>query len=229
MGVNMTVIAREAGVGKATVSLALRNDPRLRLETRAKIQEIAERLGYQRNAVVANLMAQLRASKNPKYQATLGLINAAPDRNTLRTNTTFRQWVSGLNKHCKELGYEIDEFWLQDPTVDVQRLKRILPARNIRGVIITGVLENREISPKFDSLWQNLACVVVGVRPERPAFHFACNDQFSTAMHAAEELHQLGYRRPGLVIEAMIEANIDYRFSSGFYAGPPRFEERIPG
>ncbi|MCX7869398.1 MAG: LacI family DNA-binding transcriptional regulator, partial [Terrimicrobiaceae bacterium] len=72
----MSEIARAAGVGKATVSLALRDDPRLRPETRARIQRVARELGYQRNAVVANLMAQLRASRDPKFQATLALLNA---------------------------------------------------------------------------------------------------------------------------------------------------------
>lgn len=225
----MTEVAREAGVGKATVSLALRDDPRLRPETRARIQEVAERLGYRRNAVVATLMAQLRASKDPKYQATLGLLNAAHHRDELHTNATFRLWLKGLQDRCVRIGYAVDDFWLHDPGIEPARLGQILATRNIRGVIIAGVLEHREIPSRFDPLWEDLASVVVGVRPERPALHFACNDQFSTALHAADELHRLGYRRPGLVIAAEIESNIDYRFSAGFYAGPPRFEEQLPG
>jgi DNA-binding LacI/PurR family transcriptional regulator len=229
MAVNMSDIARVAGVGKATVSLALRNDPRLREETRQHIQEVAGRLGYIPNAVVANLMAQLRASKNPKYQATLGLMNASTDPEALRTNHTFRSWTEGLAAHSAELGYGMDEFWLRDPKMDPSRLRQILRVRNIRGVIIAGVLEHREIPAKFDLLWEDLACVVIGIRPEKPALHFACNDQYSTAMHAAEELQRLGYRRPGLVIDPLIEENIDHRFTAGFYAGPTKFEARLPG
>lgn len=225
---NMSAIAREAGVGKATVSLALRDDPRLRPETRRRIQEVADRMGYRANAVVSNLMAQLRASRNPKYQATLGIINASHVRDNLRRNTTFRSWTEGLVRHCSELGYGADEFWLHEPGLTPARLKEILRARNIRGVIIAGVLENRQLPPEFDMLWEDLACVVVGIRPERPALHFACNDQFSTAMHAAWELERLGYRRPGLVIDPAIEANIDHRFSAGFYAGSPPEDPRVP-
>jgi len=169
--------------------------------------------------VVSNLMAQLRASRNPKYQSTLGIINASHLRDNLRMNTTFRSWTEGLIRHCSELGYGTDEFWLHEPGVTPGRLKEILRARNIRGVIVAGVLENRQLPPDFDVLWQDLACVVLGIRPERPALHFACNDQFSTAMHTAWELERLGYRRPGLVIDPAIEANIDHRFFAGFYAG----------
>lgn len=216
---NMSAIAREAGVGKATVSLALRNDPRLRLETRQRIQTIAHRMGYQANAVVSNLMAQLRASRNPKYQSTLGILNASHARDSLQKNLTFRRWTSGLVAHCSELGYGTDEFWLHEPGVDPERLKQILQARNIRGVIIAAMLDHRELPPEFDILWQDLACVVVGIRPERPALHFACNDQFSTAMHTAWELDRLGYSRPGLIIDPVIEENVDHRFTAGFYAG----------
>jgi len=227
---NMAEIARKAGVGKATVSLALRNDPRLRRETRERIQRIAEKMGYRANAVVSHLMAQLRSSRDPKYQATIGIVNASNSRDSIETNYTFRTWMGGLRSRCSELGYGTDEFWLHEPGVGPGRLREILAARNIRGVIIGAVLELRQLPPEFDILWHDLACVVVGIRPERPALHFACNDQFSTAMQTASELRKLGYQRPGLVIDHAIEENLDHRFSAGFYAGQAEEElqRRVP-
>jgi DNA-binding LacI/PurR family transcriptional regulator len=226
----MSEIARAAGVGKATVSLALRNDPRLRIETRRQIQAIAKKMGYKSNAVVSNLMAQLRASKDPKYQATLGLVNASQDRNFLQTNPTFSAVNSGLKHRAAELGYGLDEFWLREPGIDPTRLGQILRARNIHGVIVAAMIENISLAREFDSVWQDLACVTVGIRPEHPAFHFACNDQFSTAYRCAKQLARLGYKRPGLVIDPHIEKVIDHRFSAGFYAGEnfagPK--ERVP-
>lgn len=227
---NMSAIARAAGVGKATVSLALRNDPRLRPETRERIQKVAEEMGYRANAVVSNLMAQLRASRNPKYQATIAIFNAGPERKSLVTNTTFRAWMAGMKQRGEELGYALDEFWLEDPEMEPGRVRQILRARSIRGAVIAGVLNRREIPGRFDVLWEDLASVVVGVRPERPPLHFACNDQFSTAMHTAWELERLGYARPGLVIAPAIEQNIDHRFSAGFFAGwsQSEMEGRVP-
>ncbi len=216
---NMSEIARAAGVGKATVSLALRNDARLRPETRKQIQAIAKKMGYKSNAVVSNLMAQLRASKDPKYQATLGLVNASQERNFLQTNPTFSAVTGGLQRRSKELGYGLDEFWLREPGIDPSRLKQILRARNIHGVIVAAMIENISLAREFDSVWQDLACVTVGIRPEHPAFHFACNDQFSTAYRSAKQLVRLGYNKPGLVIDPHIEKVIDHRFSAGFYAG----------
>jgi AraC-like DNA-binding protein len=39
-------VAREAGVSQSTVSRALRGDPRVREETRRRVDEAARRLGY---------------------------------------------------------------------------------------------------------------------------------------------------------------------------------------
>jgi LacI family transcriptional regulator len=226
----MAEIARAAGVGKATVSLALRNDARLRPETRKQIQAIAKKMGYKSNAVVSNLMAQLRASKDPKYQATLGLVNASQERNFLQTNPTFSAVTSGLLRRSGELGYGVDEFWLREPGIDPTRLRQILRARNIHGVIVAAMIENISLAREFDSVWQDLACVTVGIRPEHPAFHFACNDQFSTSYRSAKQLARLGYKKPGLVIDLHIEKVIDHRFTAGFYAGGifTGSKERIP-
>ena len=72
---NMQQIANVAGVSKSAVSLALRNDPRIPESTRFRIQKIAEKMGYRRNPVVDSLMTQLRADRQPTFQANLGLIN----------------------------------------------------------------------------------------------------------------------------------------------------------
>jgi LacI family transcriptional regulator len=86
-------------------------------------------------------------------------------------------------------------------------------------VIVAAMIENIILAQEFDSVWRDLACVTVGIRPEHPAFHFACNDQFSTAHRTAKQLARLGYKKPGLVIDQHIEQVIDHRFSAGFYAG----------
>lgn len=212
-------IARAAAVGKATVSLALRDDPRLRPETRARIQKIASELGYRANATVSALMAQLRASRTPKYQATLGLVNASSERDTLKNFSTFRDWVNGCLHRAQQLGYGLDDFWLREPGIPPRRLVSILEARGVRGLVIAGIADRTRMPEEFEPVWSRFACVVIGVRTTRPALNCATNDQFGTAFQAMEELFRLGYRRPGLVIEKQIDANVEYRFSAGFAAG----------
>ena len=55
--VTLQAIAARAGFSVSTVSLALRNDRRLRADTRATIQAVAKELGYRPNPLIAVLMA----------------------------------------------------------------------------------------------------------------------------------------------------------------------------
>ncbi len=75
--VTMAAIAEKAGLSKNTVSLALRNDPQIPTATRKRIERIASKLGYTKNPVVAQLMAELRKTQPAGYQRTIALINAA--------------------------------------------------------------------------------------------------------------------------------------------------------
>ncbi len=215
----MHEIAARAGVGKATVSLALRDDPRLRPETRRRIQKLAAKMGYRTNATVANLMAQLRASRTPKYQATLGLLNVSSDPRTLTGLCTFREWVTGCNERSAQLGYGLNPFWLHEPGISPARLAKILESRNIRGIVIAALLNRNGLPDEFDVIWRRFACVVVGVLPAWPPLNFSSNDQFSTAHHAVQRLWALGYRRIGLVLSPEVDAMVDRRFSAGFWAG----------
>ena len=193
---------------------------------RAHVQKIAAELGYRPNATVANLMAQLRATKTAKFQSTIGFLNASPDRTILREIPTFREWTRGAEDRAKELGYGMDFFWLHEHALTPDRLKQILVARGIRGLIVAAMQSNGVLPTAYADLWSEFSCVVIGMRPHKPSLHFASNDQFSTAAHAALELRRLGYRRLGLVIHPKIDAWLEYRFSGGFFAGDDHFESR---
>jgi LacI family transcriptional regulator len=226
----MHEIAERAGVGKATVSLALRDDPRLRPETRRRIQKLALKMGYRTNATVANLMAQLRASRTPKYQATLGLLNVSSDPRTLSGLCTFREWVKGCHERALQLGYGLDPFWLHEPGINPARLTKILESRNIRGVVIAALLDRGGLPEEFAPIWQRFACVVVGVQPAWPPLNFSSNDQFATALHAVQRLWAYGYRRMGLVLSPEVDGMVERRFSAGFWAGQESLDgcERVP-
>ena len=69
--VTMSTIAERAGVSKNTVSLALRHDPQIPAETRARIEKIARELGYAKNPVVSQLMTELRKAYSAGHRRTL--------------------------------------------------------------------------------------------------------------------------------------------------------------
>ncbi len=220
----MQDIATQAGVGKATVSLALRDDPRIRPETRRKIKEVAERLGYRSNPTVAALMAQLRASREPKFQATLAFLNACPNDGELKNLATFQNWLRGAKERANVLGYEVDYFWLHEPEINSARRLRILQSRNIKGMIFAAVFDDASINPDDQILFPNFASVAIGRKLVDPSPHYACNDQYDTALMAVTNVFKNGYSRVSMVISEQMDRAVEYRFSAGYNTG-----QKIPG
>ena len=214
---NMQMIANAAGLSKSAVSLALRNDPRLPENTRLKVQKIAEQMGYRRNPVVDSLMTQLRAGRQPTFQANLGLINCSPAKD-LSTNHTFRRLREGVLRRSEQLGYGVEEFWLQQPDMRPERLKKIVETRGIRGLILIGAISPDIIFTSYAKFWYNFACSVIGVTHWNNRLNCASNDQYQTALRATEKVIELGYKRPLLVVPESDDRLLDEKFSSGFFS-----------
>ena len=214
--VSMLDVARAAGVSKNTVSLALRNSPEIPLRTREKITAISRKLGYSKNPTVAHLMVQLRKGAVQSHRATLALVNANEDREAFRRHPTIPSYVEGCRRRATESGYCLDEFWLHDPDLDGVKLNSILRARNIRGVIITGLMNDNHLPERFLATWKKHPTVVTGVRTRDPALPFACTDHHMLAMRAVEHALRIGYMRPALVLDGIIDRMVEHRFTSGF-------------
>jgi LacI family transcriptional regulator len=213
----MQQIANAAGVSKSAVSLALRHDPRIPEATRLKIQKIADEMGYRRNPVVDSLMTQLRAGRQPTFQANLGLINCSPIKN-LTDNHTFRRLRDGAMDRAQQLGYGIEEFWLQQPDMRPERLKQIVETRGIRGLILIGALSPDTIHQSYAKFWYSFACAVIGVTHLKNQLNCSSNDQYLTARRATEKVLELGYKRPLMIVPAEDDTLLDDKFSAGFFS-----------
>ena len=219
--VTMQDIANAADVSRATVSLALRDDQRLRETTRHRIQKIALEMGYRINPVVAQLMALRHARSSPGFQSTIALVNASGKKEMLNGLFTFHEWVKGCKHRAGQIGYGFEEYLLNE----VPRLPKILESKNIKGLIVASVLENGVLPVEFSQLWKRFACVVVGIPTTLPRLHVARNDQYFTAYKAVRAVLDLGYSRPALVLNPQIDAILDYRYSAGFHSGMHEFSQ----
>lgn len=214
-GPTMTDVARKAGVSKNTVSLALRKAPQISEATRERVEKAARALGYQKNPTVAHLMAQLRANRTRGFQASLALVNAHLDRNAFTKHPTVPTYVSGCRARGAEQGYSFDEFWLHDPELDGERLNKILRARGIRGIVAVGLMSENRLPERFAPTWEEFPCVVTGVPMRAPALSFACTDHHLLTLNAFENALRLGYKRPAMVLDGVIDALVNGRFTSG--------------
>ncbi len=225
---SLSTIAKAAGVSTNTVSLALRSDPRVRLETRAKIVSLAESLGYRPNPLISDLMAQLRRGATESYRGTLALINAHPEQQTLSHHPCLPNFLAGCRDQAVKRGYCLDEFWLHAPGQNSSNLNRILTARNIRGLILLGLRNPAQDLSAYAETWTHHAVVVAGVRTQKPAFNYCSVDQHLLIRDALDQARALGYRRPALALTPTTESLVDHRYNSALLGYVHEHGERSP-
>lgn len=228
--VTLKDIAAKVGYSKNTVSLALRDDRQLPTATRARIRRVAEEMGYQPNAVVSHLMAQLRARHPPRFQAKLALVNANRQADAFRRHPTIPAYVEGCQRQAAKLGYGFDPFWLHAPELTAESWLRVLRTRNIKGLLLVGLMDTNRLPPSLAPVWETLPTVVTGVRTRDPALSFSSVDHHHLALTAFEKSLALGYRRPALVLDDVIDRLVERRFSAGFLTGQQSLpaNRRIP-
>lgn len=215
---SMAEIAAAAGVAKSTVSLALRNDPRVAPEAREHIQRVAEGMGYQTNALVARLMAELRRSRKQNHVATLAMINVSKVKRIDLKVPVVGDRLKGARDRAELLGYTMDHFWLHEPDVTPERLGRILVARGVLGVIIYGSRDDGDIE-YCRPAWTILPSVVIGSHPKTSGLNFVANDHYATSLEACRKLRAAGYARIGFILDKWLDTLLEQRFTSGYLAG----------
>ncbi len=216
--VTISDIAKSAGLGKATVSLALRDDPRIRVETRARVKKLAIEMGYKANPIVSQVMSQLRKDRSAIFKGTLALMNACAEKEVMESNLTFRALAHGFRERAEDLGFKVDEFWLDDPDWSTpERLKKVLFTRRIEGVAFVGMPERAHLPEQVQPLLARSVFVGLGVRLIRPAVHCCSNDQYATSREATRKMIGFRKQRVGLVVSRKIDRLLEGRFSAGFF------------
>jgi LacI family transcriptional regulator len=226
--VTIRTLAKLAGVSTATVSLSLRNDPRIRPEVRRQIQQIAAEAGYMPNPVVANLIAQVRGSRNARRQGALGIVFT--EENSACGLPAVKEWTAACEARANQLGYGFDRFISSRNKRYPEHLAKIIDARGIRGLIAVGPFADGVIPAKFGRIWQSTATIIIGARPIRPALSAVTDDHFSTAARAMLEVARLDYTRPGLCLQSGFDYRDEHRFIGGVAAEqvPSSPRDRIP-
>jgi len=214
---SMAAIAQKAGVAKSTVSLALRNDPRVFKAQRERIQKIAQEMGYEPNALVGRLMAELRNSKKQRYVATLAAINVSKFQSLDQKISSVAECNEGSEQRAQSLGYNLDRFWLYEGDTSPERLAKILHARNIQGVYFYGARNDMDLLV-CEPIWSRFPCVVTGQHSKVPPLNFVTNDHYWTGFEACSQLRKLGYRKIGIVLDKWLDALFEHRYIAGYKA-----------
>jgi LacI family transcriptional regulator len=226
--VTQTDIAKRAGVHSTTVSLALRNHPSLPAETRKRLQDLAEAMGYRPDPDLRALMVYRQSVHAPKTATTLAYVTNWETQWGWKDFPAHAEFYAGAMEKASALGYRLDHFWLGEPGLTDQRMSDILRARGITGVVIASHLPHVDRPLALD--WSRLSAVKIDFHPSKPHLHNVTNDQCAIIRLAMRQMIAAGYRRIGFVIPAWFDDFVDQAWCAGFLVEQQRLDplERIP-
>lgn len=214
----MKTVANAARVSVMTVSLALRSHPKIPAATRERIREVARDLGYRPNPLVSALMGQLRTARQRNGAMTTAIAYV------VATNLSQREYFEvpvyqaifrGARRRAEELGFKLVPFFFDIDGAEAagRHVARVLRNRGIDGVVLSP-LPNNYSTIGFD--WEQFSTVSLGNNLATPRLHRCCTDEHHSMTLALDRLLAAGYRKIGLVTNALLEARFEHSHSSAY-------------
>ena len=213
--ISLRELARLAGVSPATVSLAMRESPRLAEATKERIRQIASEHGYRPNPRLSRILSETVSSR---YQKRSGLIYFIITRYTPETWNPRNPWFVATANRCRELGYALEPFWLFEPGMTPARANQIMYHRGVDGLIVhspsyslrTGETLTLPIE------WEKFCVVEIDDVITAPSLHHVRHDHLSGMWLALQETEALGYRRIGLCLSSDVDFATHHRWTAGY-------------
>jgi len=226
--VTLSDVAKKAGVHVTTVSLALRNHPRLPETTRQRIQALAAEMGYRPDPLLRALVAYRGNNIERRNIPTLAYVTNWNSRLGWKKVTAHPDFFAGAEAMANQLGYQLEHFWLNEPGQTQGRLSRMLYARGINGVIIAS--HGREMGDALEFEWQNFSAVKIDYYPHKPVLHNVTNNQCDIIRVAIQKVKAAGYRRIGFVMHRGWDHAVDHLWTAGYLCEKQHLEakDQIP-
>lgn len=213
--VSLRDIAAKLGVSHSTVSLSLRDNPRISAAVKKKVRAAAEAMGYRPDPMLAALANYRRGRDNQTISAAVAWINAWSEPDDLRAYREFDFYWQGAFKAAEKFGYRLEEFRI-GKACSPKRLHQILSTRGIRGIL----LPPHRITPDWqDFPWDQYSIVRFGRSLHGPECHLVTADQIANTILAVQKIHEHGYKRIGFVTLAGDFSKRGIQFELGFLGG----------
>ena len=180
---NIEEIAKISGVSRSTVSRVINNDARVSEETRRRVQEVINRLGFQ-----PNVMARSLAGGKSHI---LGLVIPV-GVSALFVDPYFPLLIQGVSSACNARDYSV-VLWLAEPEYERRMMREILHNGLVSGVIVASmVFDDPIVHALADS---NIPFVLVGRHPQNEKVSYVDVDNLNSAREAVTHLLRLGRKR----------------------------------
>jgi DNA-binding LacI/PurR family transcriptional regulator len=199
MAVTLKKICEEAGVSKATVSRVLNNHALVSKETRAKVQEVIERLHFKPNALARNLSLQ-------KTEC-IGVIFP------WIFSGFFSTVLLGIDMAARKHGYHIITSLFHNQSNEEDSAWTLLEERRIDGLILMG--PNLPLDKLRELKRQQLPFVVLQQEIPDKDISYVSVDNFDGGYQAGKHLIDKGYKRI-LAMAASSDSQDSNRREEGF-------------
>jgi LacI family transcriptional regulator, galactose operon repressor len=209
--ITLRAVARRANVNVSTVSLALRNSPRLSERTRSRIQTLAKEMGYTRDSWLDALLSYRDTARRCTHPSVLAYVTSW--ELPLETIPHHRFYWSGARRRAAELGFQLEHFSLAAPGMTAPRLGSILEARGIGGIVLSSFARG---AAELDFDWSRFSTVRIDLQPESPVFSTTAVDHTRAIIKAMAQAKQQGYRRPGFMLGHDWSQLVEDRWEIGF-------------
>lgn len=212
--ITLQQIARAAECSLATVSYALRDDPRIRPETRAAVQKVAAQLGYRPNPRFSALMSHIRNSRPVAAGERIAFVWVHTPRAESARDPFLQRVFLGAKARAEALGYGLEQFWTAERGMTDRRLSQVMKSRGIVGVLLSPVMHEAEVTLDFD--WAAFASAVIGSARWNPELHHAGHHHYLAMRMTLERLAAAGCRRPMAILEADVNERARRAWEAAF-------------
>lgn len=200
MTVTIYDVAREAGVSMATVSRVVNNNPNVKPQTRKKVFEAIERLGYRPNAVARGLAS--------KKTTTVGVV--IPDI----SNEIFAEVARGIEDIANMYHYNIILCNADKKKEKEIRVINTLLEKQVDGLLFMGGNVTEEHMQAFKTA--SVPIVLCGTTTEDDTMPAVDIDHEQAAYDAVKYLLDRGHRRIGMISGTLQDPNNGFSRYQGY-------------
>lgn len=212
MRITLQDIADKADVSKMTVSMALRDSPRITQERRWQIQKLAREMGYIADPFLARLSNYRHQGEACRSQGTLAWLNHWPTPEKLRSYGEFEIYFCAARQAAKVLGYRLDEVvWPKDRPA--KSVENGLLRRGVLGLLIPPHPKETQWED-FD--WSKFSLMRFGLSVTSVDCNLVSADHQRAMVMAVCKIFDHGYRKIGLVYNREHDCSIGGNYYGGF-------------
>lgn len=224
---SLHAVAAAAGVSLMTVSRALRNAREISPATRQRVLRAAERIGYRPNPHLARLMFMVRGAKRRNVRAVIGVVRDDIPQDELHDPAFQYVSTADIRIRAEQHGYAVEEFFMGRDGISPERLRGILLARGIEGIIVSPQ-SSRHLAGELD--FSPFAAATFGYGLQSPALHRASANMMQGILETTERLARRGYTRIGLAVTRWIDNRSSHTYSGGLlhYQQQVDPKDRVP-